>query len=179
MPQTCLQSLASLLLLALTAGCPTSSPTSPSATTGPTTSQETTMPATPKTDLETLRRFLTLPAEPTAVQWDSGPLTAPKRSPGPDDWGVVAVLTFDPADLETILDGSPPLAGRQAELPAPLAFPWLPTEATAGAGAPQSGFVRLQGAPRDPKLFVKDPLLTGYLLPLPDPTKLLAYLHTR
>jgi hypothetical protein len=59
-----------------------------------------------------------------------------------------------------------------------LAFAWLPPEVTSGAKS-STGFVRLSGAAHDAKLFIKDPLLSGYILPIGDQPKLLVYLHTR
>ena len=134
------------------------------------------MPSTAKNDLETLHRFMALPAEPAAVQWETGPLVAPKSGPGPDDWGIVAVLTFQADQREKILADSPAQAGRQAELPSALAFSWLP-EGTAGKRG--GAYVPVAGTPYEPKLFVKEPLLSGFVVPLREESKLLVYLHTR
>ncbi|MBM7843860.1 hypothetical protein [Herpetosiphon giganteus] len=67
-----------------------------------------------RTDIDGLAAFVSLPFQPTSVQWTATTLTAqPDRSvPGPTDTQLEAVLSFAAADLEQLRTQAQPLSWK-------------------------------------------------------------------
>ncbi|WP_054535188.1 hypothetical protein [Herpetosiphon geysericola] len=80
-----------------------------------------------RTDIEGLAAFVSLPFQPTSVQWTTTTLTAqPDRSvPGPTDMQVEAVLSFTAADLEQLRAQAQPLSWKP-QWKATTFKPWYP-----------------------------------------------------
>jgi hypothetical protein len=117
----------------------------------------------PSHDVQKLGEYIHFPFQPQQVAWQR--ITLPQNNddarsvPGPTDMtGVVAILTFDPHDLASLLHDSPLLA-QEVSPPRVLTafvFDWYPQAlrshltTTASGGEMQVG---LQGY--DARLFVK------------------------
>lgn len=96
----------------------------------PTVTKESSMPvevAEVRTDLDGLAAFISLPAQPTSVQWTTTILNpnTDRSVPGPTDMQIEAVMSFAAADLEQLKAQAQPL-GWTVQWKESTFKPWHP-----------------------------------------------------
>lgn len=120
-------------------------------------------------DLQKLAKLITLPRPPQDVWWQT--VQAGEPGFGSTDWSLVAVLQFDPEDLRAILTESPLLPeGDVPTLNRALLFGGSPEVFQSRLVEVGPGLFRLPSPARGPDLFVRSPLLDGYLVPVTEDT---------
>lgn len=131
----------------------------------------------PSTDLATLGRLINMPIVPTAARWQTNSLvTAPSPAPGPNDWGLVAVLEMDEDELSQLLAKSS--ATGQMSLPESLVSPWVREKLGSKLERDASGgYFRVEGQALEAGSFTKSPLLKGSIVPVSS-NELLVFLYT-
>lgn len=127
------------------------------------------------TDIQQLARFISLPATPTHAQWQV--LEAGRQDGlGPNDWGIVAVLTFSADDAAKIIT-----ADTVRPMPEPLNLPaldWFSDDVHRHLEPNGGDGYRYQGPSIPADAFFSSPLLNGYAAPLGESGKILLYLFS-
>jgi hypothetical protein len=77
-------------------------------------------------DLDALTRTLKLPCRPLEVWWDERPL-GERGGLGPTDYRLVAVLRFERAPLQQLIERLPPLPPTPAGAPSLARQSWMPS----------------------------------------------------
>jgi hypothetical protein len=125
----------------------------------------------PSSDVSALSRFVTLPAMPQRVMWQTVPLGR-AGSPGPNDWALVALLEFDETTAHAILSRSRVTsADRSVTIPKELVLQWFPSPLKQQLKAAQdaNGFT-LNAVAYDASAFAKSPLVNGYIARVEGPS---------
>lgn len=127
---------------------------------------------TMKSDLETLARMIELPRRPATVAWEARKLGG-KGLLGPDDWELLAVLTFSAADMAAIAAMLSPKGGTyEADFP-----DWV-VSALGDRVERGSQRARVIGEVYDAAPFARAPLLQGWAMPLADGCSVFVALST-
>lgn len=132
------------------------------------------------TDVEALSKIITLPARPVSAVWRRQVRgTADSRIPGPTDWYLEALLTFDQDDAERVTDEA-----KKSEKPRDIgsieSIDWLPSEARENFEAdPNSSKYKVKGEAHSAAAFAKPPLSQGYLIRLGDSPQFFLKLYTQ
>lgn len=130
-------------------------------------------------DIEKLREYINLPNQPTRVLWKVEDITMPSTLPGPTDWALIAILTFDHQTVDNIIESStisqqnrrPEIPEKYVELfPEELKNKLKPSENTGFFVTNQPGYA--------PDIFAKSPLRHGYFVRLGKTSSLFLYLFT-
>lgn len=132
-------------------------------------------------DVETLGKYINLPSRPIKVFWQTVDITKPSSVPGPTDWSLIAVLTFNEQDLDSILRGS--VRSQQMNRPyiqEKFVLAWFPLELKKSLASSETpGFWRINQDGYEPDLFEKAPLLHGYFVRVGKTSDVFLYLHTQ
>jgi len=142
-------------------------------------------PDNPNTDEQTLARLIELPYPATHLRWETRQLTGTESVPGPVDWALIAIISFGPEHFRQILADSPLMAssGSVGILPMnPSRIPlWVDSRLRLRlTEEPVSLSRQSTGARvRQANLFVKSPLLHGFILPDDASPQLFVYLYTQ
>lgn len=133
--------------------------------------------SSPQTEFAALDRLITLPVQPVAVKWQvSNVASVQSTGLGPNDWGIVALLEVQKADLEKL---SVNKTSNAATLPAYLVHPWLADIIHSKFTLDADGkFYTPQVTVIDAEQFYKSPLLSGAAFVISD-TEVLVYLQTQ
>jgi len=134
--------------------------------------------STAKTDIDQLAKFINLPSQPVAVSWSTADIgLANERSPGPDDWGLVALLEFEKDDLLKMINASAPSNNHQ--IPKEMLVPWLiALEKKHFDKTSDDQFLQFTGKTYSAEVFAKSPLINGSAFIIGD-TKVLVYMYTK
>jgi hypothetical protein len=116
-------------------------------------------------DVKGLSKLINLPRPPKAVWWQTYDVGA-RSGMGPSDWGLRAVLQFDPKDLNHILENSPPQEGSLSQDYLQELHVFFPEK------------VKLQEPVYNPSVFARSPLLQGVMVRIESSNKILLILHT-
>lgn len=132
----------------------------------------------PQTELATLERLINLPVKPVAVKWQVNNVVAGQSTaPGPNDWGVIALINFKEDDLQTLTTKPSPTTA--AGVPANAALPWLAEIIKSKFKLDETGkFYISQVTTLDAEQFYKSPLLSGAAF-LVSENEILVYLQTQ
>jgi len=132
------------------------------------------------TDVEALNKLITLPVRPVSVVWRRQIRgAANSRVPGPTDWYLEALLTFDPDDVKRVADEA-----KTAEKPRDIGsidgIDWLPSEVRQNFDAePNSAKYKVKGEVYAASAFAKPPLSQGYLVRLGETSQFFLKLYTQ
>lgn len=130
-------------------------------------------------DIEKVREYINLPNQPTRILWKVEDITMPSTLPGPTDWALIAILTFDHQTVDNIIESStisqqnrrPEIPEKYVELfPEELKNKLKPSENTGFFVTNQPGYA--------PDIFAKSPLRHGYFVRLGKTSSLFLYLFT-
>lgn len=134
--------------------------------------------SSPQTDIAALERLISLPVQPVTVKWSLGKVVAGQSTAiGPDDWGVVALISLNEEDLNVL--SQTPSPATATGLPAYLIQPWLTDIVQAKFKPDSTGqFYIPQTASLKAEQFYKSPLLSGAAFAISN-NEILVYLQTR
>lgn len=59
------------------------------------------------TDIQKLAKLINLPNKPVKVMWQTKQIGMPSMAPGPDDYALVAVITFEKQTVENLIKKTP------------------------------------------------------------------------
>jgi len=111
-------------------------------------------------DLQTFAKYVNLPEKPKAVTFETFYRAKPSRAPGPTDWSLMAVLTYDPAALQRIKE-----QGHQQKDPVMLDAneirPWFPQAVKDTLVSSGNQGSRFASPAYQAKPFLKPPLNDG------------------
>jgi hypothetical protein len=111
-------------------------------------------------DMQAFEKYVNLPEKPKAVTFETFYRAKPSRAPGPMDWSLMAVLTYDPAALERIKERA-----RQQKDPVMLdsgeVRPWFPQTIKDALVSSSRQGSRFAGTAYKAKPFLKPPLNDG------------------
>ena len=132
------------------------------------------------TDVEALSRLITLPARPVSAVWRRQIRgTADSRVPGPTDWYLEALLTFDQVDADHLTDEAKK-SEKLRDIDSIEGVDWLPTEARQNFEAvPNSSKYKVKGDAYPADAFAKPPLSQGYLIRLGESPQFFLKLYTQ
>lgn len=117
-----------------------------------------------RTDEQGLGRLIRLPHRPRKVVWEA------EEQPGRDDWSLGALISFEPADIATILRESRRVPnGAGPRVPRSHLESWFPPAvrsrvAKPGGAGDKAGAISVDAVWIEPELFVapdKSPLIHG------------------
>lgn len=128
-----------------------------------------------RNDIKILSKLIHLPKQPEKVWWQTETMGKPGGL-GPDDWCLIALMTFKRDDLEAIIRQSKTIPGDLA-IPSSHVFAWFPEELSKRMRLCSDGSYVIEESAFDPALFVRSPLLHGYMLKI-DNNKILLFLGT-
>jgi hypothetical protein len=132
------------------------------------------------TDVDGLAAIIRMPIRPVSVVWRRQVLgSAGSQVPGPTDWELEALLTFDQNDAERLADEA-----RHSEKPRDIGsidgIEWLPSEARSDFEAvPKSSRYRAKGESYVATSFAKPPLSQGHLTRLGESPRFFLKLYTQ
>jgi len=131
-------------------------------------------------DVEALSKLIKLPVRPVSVVWRRQVRgSANSRVPGPTDWHLEALLTFDTDDAEQVTDEA-----KKSEKPRDIGsiegIDWLPSDAKQNFEAdPNTSKYKVKGEAYAADAFAKPPLSQGYLIRLGDSPQFFLKLYTQ
>lgn len=130
-----------------------------------------------QTDLTTLKRLINFTVTPISAKWESSQVTnTQSTAPGPDDWGLVALIELSDADMQKLRAQTEPAPG--IGLPTYLAKPWLQkTIDTVFYLDKDSKYYLSKAKSTSAAEFSKEPLTTGGVFFISD-NEILLYLQT-
>lgn len=115
---------------------------------------------TASSDMQTFEKYVNLPEKPKAVTFETIYRTRPGGAPGPTDWSLIAILTYEPGALGRIKDKAP----RQKDpvlLDPGEVRPWFPQVVKDALVSSGSKGLYLAGTAYKAKAFLKPPLNDG------------------
>lgn len=130
-------------------------------------------------DIEKLREYINLPDQPTRVLWKVEDITMSSTLPGPTDWALIAILTFDNQTVDNIIESSTiSQQNRRPEIPEKYVelFPENLKNKLNSSETP--GFFVTNQPGYAPDIFTKSPLRHGYFVRLGKTSSLFLYLFT-
>ena len=132
------------------------------------------------TDVEALSKLINLPVRPVSAVWRRQVRgTANSRVPGPTDWYLEALLTFDQDDAEKLAQEAKK-SEKLRDIGSIDDLDWLPSEARQNFEAePNSSKYRVKGEAYPADAFAKTPLLNGYLIRLGESPQFFLNLYTQ
>lgn len=120
---------------------------------------------TSSTNVKDLEKFVTLPYAPVTAEWQIIEMGISTIDIGPKDWGIIAVLEFDPTIVEKIV-ASISQEEIQRDLFVNQEFPptWLPSEiSNKFVKVEKQNMLMLTTPHYSAKIFYKSPLNQGYV----------------
>lgn len=130
-----------------------------------------------QTDLTSLKRLMTLPAEPVSVKWSNANLVENiGQSPGPNDWGLLALLEYETPIVNELL--AKQITLKAASIPTTLPLAELVDAHRHFKIDGNKPYFVFEGEAKEATLFFKEPLLRGAVFLL-DEHNMLVYLHTQ
>ena len=134
----------------------------------------------PQSDINLLRRFITLPVSPHQAIWQTKEMVVSQpRSFGPVDWMLCALLSFEKIPYQKILEQSPP-----ASLDHPIFWnaeqilEWFPETIKKKLSLEEGKYRWDTQDIREAKVFTRSPLLHGYFIPLSESSQVFLFLYT-
>jgi hypothetical protein len=140
--------------------------------------EEMTMKDKPNHDLAALNKLIQFPFQPLDSTWQIINLV-PGKEQG-NDWGIIAILTFNSSRFDEIIKKSPELDYHvNPDIPNLDKLQWLPQEVKTllNPRLEEEG-ENTEFTPKSPDLFVKSPLIHGFIAPIGKKTKILLFLYT-
>ena len=131
-------------------------------------------------DVEALGKLITLPVRPVSAVWRRQVRGTPNSGiPGPTDWQLEALLTFDEDDAAHLTEEA-----KKSEKPRDIGsiegIDWLPDEVRQSfEAAPNSSKYRVKGDAYAAGAFAKPPLSQGYLIRLGERPQFFLKLYTQ
>ena len=128
---------------------------------------------TPNTDLQQLNQLISLEETPLEGQWsviESGE----ENDLGPNDWALVAVLTFTPETINQLIQDENIIQG-QSTLPA---INWYPESFIRNLEKTSDDHYTTTSPQYSAEIFFASPLLNGYIIPIKGTSDIFVYLHT-
>jgi hypothetical protein len=133
------------------------------------------------TDIKTLGKYINLPSPPIRVVWQTMDITKQSLAPGPTDWLLIGVLTFNEQALENIMRES--VRSQQMNRPyiqEQFVLDWFPLELKNSLTPSETpGFFRINQAGYESDFFEKSPLRHGYFVRVGKTSDIFLYLHTQ
>jgi len=177
--------VAAYLVIFLSCTSASNTPTAPSGASTPNNAERNggmpqTVPNEVSTDVEALSRLITLPAPPVSAVWRRQVRGTPNsRVPGPTDWYLEALLTFDQDDAEKIAKEAKKLE-KLRDIDSIEGVDWLPAETRQNLEAvPNTPKYKVKGEAYPADAFAKTPLLNGYLVRLGESPQFFLKLYTQ
>ncbi len=132
------------------------------------------------TDVEALSKLITLPARPLSAVWRRQVRgTANSRIPGPTDWQLEALLTFDQDDAEQLMEEAKK-SDKPRDIGSIETVDWLPSEARQYfESVPNSSKYKVKDEAYAADAFAKPPLSQGYLVRLGPSPQFFLKLYTQ
>jgi hypothetical protein len=132
------------------------------------------------TDVDALSKIITLPVRPVSAVWRRQIRgTADSRVPGPTDWYLEALLTFEPDDAESLAEEAKK-SEKLRDIDSIEGIDWLPEEARQNFEAvPNTPKYKVKGEAYPADAFAKTPLLSGYFVRLGDSPQFFLKLYTQ
>ncbi|MCC3492738.1 MAG: hypothetical protein JGK03_26715 [Microcoleus sp. PH2017_25_DOB_D_A] len=132
-------------------------------------------------DVEKLGQHINLPAVPIKVTWQTIDITKPSIVPGPSDWSLFAVVTFNEQEIDGIISKS--VRSQQMNRPYlqnKFVLDWFSTELKNNLTPSETrGFMRINLNGYEPDIFEKSPLQHGYFVRIGKTSDIFLYLHTQ
>jgi hypothetical protein len=133
------------------------------------------------TSVEELGKLVNLAERPSSVVWRRRTLgNAGSSIPGPTDWLLEAVLTFDQQQTERLIEEAKTSTVKPGDTGSFENIDWVPAEIRQhfhqDAG---SAKYKPTGEVYSPSTFIKSPLTQGYLVHLGDSPNFFLVLHTQ
>jgi hypothetical protein len=133
------------------------------------------------TSVEELGKLVNLAERPSSVVWRRRTLgNAGSSIPGPTDWQLEAVLTFNQQQAERVLEQAKTSTAKPRDTGSFDNIDWLPVEIRQHFHQDTgTAKYKLTGEGYSPGTFVKSPLTQGYLVHLGNSPNFFLVLHTQ
>jgi hypothetical protein len=138
-------------------------------------------PVEVSTDVEALSKIITLPARPVSVIWRRQIRGSASDSglPGPTDWYLEALLTFEPEDADHLTKEAKK-SEKVRDIDSVEGVDWLPVEARQNfEPGPNRSKYKVKGDAYPAGAFAKTPLLNGYFIRLGESPQFFLKLYTQ